>query len=90
MEILCLTQVQRRIQLIYRVKYPTYGELGETLARRTNETNGSFVVDEFKLEIHLGSSISGVHRITTSPTVVKADEENTALFIEQILNTSLY
>ena len=64
-------------QLIYRVKYPTYGELGVTLANRTYETNGSFVVDEFKLEVQPGLSILGAHRITTPPTVVKADEEST-------------
>ena len=60
-------------RLIYRLKYPTYSVLGETLARRTYEINGNFVVDDFKLNISSDAILPGEH--TVSNYTVQNSEE---------------
>ena len=61
-------------KLIYRIKYPIYAELGETLARRTYEINGNFVVDEFRMETVEDAFLKGIHKVTKR-TVRTAGEE---------------
>ncbi len=48
----------------YRANFPIYSELGDTLARRTSEINGNFVVDDFDLTVNEASVIGGTHTIT--------------------------
>ena len=50
--------------LIFRTKYPIYSVLGETLARRTYEINGNFVVDNFKLNVESDTALAGTHVIS--------------------------
>jgi hypothetical protein len=64
--------------LVYRVKYPTYSVLGETLANRTYEINGNFVVDDFKLEVEDDALLLGTHYITKR-TVEKIDDDGTSI-----------
>jgi len=49
--------------VVFRSKYPFYSVLGDTLARRTYEINGNFVVDNFKLEVRSDLQLLGTHRI---------------------------
>lgn len=60
--------------LVYRVKYPVYSVLGETLARRTYEINGNFVVDNFKLNIESDSELAGTHLITNTEVITAGEE----------------
>ena len=48
----------------FRANFPIYSELGDTLARRTSEINGNFVVDDFDLTVEEASVVSGTHTIT--------------------------
>jgi len=41
------------------VKYPTYGELGKTLARRTYDESGDYTITPFNLDLKAHRGISG-------------------------------
>jgi hypothetical protein len=53
-------------QLKLHVRYPIYNELGDTLARRTYEINGNFVVDEFPIRLSESTQIPGEHIIASN------------------------
>ena len=59
----------------FRANFPIYSELGDTLARRTSEINGNFVVDDFDLTVEEASVVSGTHKITdiTYDTIAKSN-----------------
>ncbi len=61
-------------KLVYRIKYPIYAELGETLARRTHEINGDFVVDEFRMETVEDAYLKGIHQISNRQ-IITPDQE---------------
>jgi len=61
-------------KLIYRIKYPIYAELGETLARRTYEINGNFVVDEFRMETVEDAALKGIHQISNRNVITPNEE----------------
>lgn len=74
--------------LIYRIKYPVYSVLGETLARRTYEINGNFVVDNFKLTVESDQELLGSHYISNISIVSNADPtENQNEIIYTIVGT---
>jgi len=50
--------------LIYRIKYPIYSVLGDTLARTTYEIHGNFVIDPFKLNVTSDALLTGTHTVT--------------------------
>jgi hypothetical protein len=41
------------------IKYPTYGELGKTLARRTYDESGDYTITPFNLDLKAHRGISG-------------------------------
>ena len=55
--------------VVFRSKYPFYSVLGDTLARRTYEINGNFVVDNFKLEVRSDLFLDGTHTLTQNEIV---------------------
>ena len=51
-------------EISFRAQFAVYNELGETLARRTKEINGDFVVDDFDISIMEASQLPGTHTVT--------------------------
>ena len=76
-------------QLKLHVKYPIYNELGDTLARRTYEINGNFVVDEFPLRLSESTQIPGEHVIANIEYDSSEDANIITLFGEGTKYTEL-
>ncbi|MEK9695076.1 MAG: DUF4815 domain-containing protein, partial [Candidatus Poseidoniales archaeon] len=76
-------------QLKLHVKYPIYNELGDTLARRTYEINGNFVVDEFPLRLSESTQIPGEHVIANIEYDSSEDANVITLFGEGTRYTEL-
>jgi len=82
-------------KIVYRVKYPFYSVLGDTLARRTYEINGNFVVDPFKLEVRSDLPLEGKHfisqfQITGDVTTYTIEGENTKYKSLQVGNYVMF
>jgi len=82
-------------KIVYRVKYPFYSVLGDTLARRTYEINGNFVVDPFKLEVRSDLPLEGKHflsqfQITGDVTTYTIEGEDTNYRSLQVENYLMF
>ena len=51
-------------EISFRAEFAVYSDLGETLARRTKEINGDFVVDDFDITLAETNQLPGTHKIT--------------------------
>ena len=81
--------------IVFRSKYPFYSVLGDTLARRTYEINGNFVVDNFKLEIRSDLQLDGTHTISQyeivgDETIYTIDGTDTNYFNLQVGNYVMF
>ena len=62
------------------VKYPMYGELGKTLARRTHDESGDYTITPFNLDLKVHRGISGL--------TANAGSDGTTLFGNNTLFTT--
>lgn len=86
--------------LTLHVRYPIYNELGDTLARRTYEINGNFVVDNFSLNVNESTQLDGTHYVTNiafnpatqanTITITGVDSSYMSLLNDDIANVPHY